>query len=145
MLMDFSRGNKSLIMKISIVHYENLDCSWWKSRPYIMKISTVQHDNLDRSTWKSGPFNMKNWTIHQEYLDRLSWKSRSFFMKISTVCKKVLTVCRKNKSQLLTVLFTLTNRSCLNDIFISSPSELVFLENLMAAVKSSRILLQDFY
>ena len=66
-------------------------------------------------------------------------------MKISTVRNKISAVRRKNKSQLLTVLFTLNNTSCLNDIFISSPSELVYLENLMAAVKSSRILLQDIY
>ena len=51
-----------------------------------MKILIYDDYNLDRSSWKSQP---------------LVIKSRSFIMKISSVRKKILTVCQKNKSQLL--------------------------------------------
>ena len=109
-LRDFSQGNK----QSWICHYENIDLSSWKFKPFNMKISTFQHENLDSSSWKSRSFIMKISTIYHENLGRSSWKSRPFIMKIwpfllkiSTVRNKILTVCNKiwavrheNKSQL---------------------------------------------
>ena len=70
-LRDFSQGNKQSL----IGHYENIDLSSWKFKPFNMKISTFQHENLDSSSWKSRQFIMKISTVYHENLDRSLWKS----------------------------------------------------------------------